>query len=564
MDLKEIVLNNIEKTKFKDYGIEKFLTCNAGTAKGDVSLPCFPLAKMLGKSPIVIAQEIESEIDKEDFEKIEVVNGYLNFYIKKSVIIKDVCDEVCSKKENYGKQDIGQGKVVVSDYSSPNLAKYLHIGHLKTTIIGDVLKRIYSFLGYKTVGINYVGDFGLPFGKMLTAYKHWGNDEEIKTKKIDAIQDLYVKFHVEEEKDPGLLTEAQMWTKKIEEGDQEASKIYKWFVDLSIEEANRIYDLLDIKFDVWRGESYYNGKMEPILKELTDKGFLITSEGAKGVDLSKYNLGFCLFKRSDGVSLYATRDITAVEDRYNTYHFDKAIYITDVAQKLHFAQWFKCVELLGKPYAGHLQHVAYGRYSLTTGKIASRMGKQALIADLYDGIYERALEIVKEKGYSENAEEVARKITLGALRFETVKSELIKDAIFNPESAMSFEGESSPYMQYTFARCCSIISKCGLSPKQLDEATADVEDMANEISYSIIKHINNFAGVIKSVHDKTEPFLLTQYLLELCSLFNKYYNAVRIIENGKVNVSRAKMVEMVRTVLADGLTLLGIPLIEKM
>lgn len=564
MDLKQIVLNNLEKTKFKDYGIDKFLTCNVGTTKGDVSLPCFPLAKILGKSPIAIAQEIESEINKDDFEKIEIVNGYLNFYIKKSVVIQDVCDEVCSKKENYGKQNIGQEKVVVLDYSSPNLAKYLHIGHLKTTIIGDVLKRIYNFLGYKTVGINYVGDFGLPFGKMLTAYKHWGNDEEIKIKKIDAIQDLYVKFHVELQNDPTLLTEAQMWTKKIEEGDPQAVKIYNRFIDLSIQEANRIYDLLDIKFDIWRGESYYNGKMEPILKELTDKGLLITSEGAKGVDLSKYNLGFCLFKRSDGASLYATRDITAIEDRYNTYHFDKAIYVTDVAQKLHFAQWFKCVELLGKPYAGHLQHVAYGRYSLTTGKIASRMGKQALIADLYDGIYQRSLEIVKEKGYSENAEEVARKITLGALRFETVKSELIKDTMFNPESAMSFEGESSPYMQYTFARCCSIISKCGLSPEQLDKTTPDVEDMASEISYSIIKHINNFANVIKNVYDKTEPFLLTQYLIDLCSLFNKYYNAVRIIENGKVNVSRAKMVEMVRTVLADGLTLLGIPLIEKM
>lgn len=563
MDLKEIVLQNIKKTKFAECGIDKLLTCNSGTEKGDISLPCFPLAKAFGKSPIIIAEEIKKEISQDDFEKIDVVNGYINFFVKKDVVIKNVGKEILSKQSKYGAMDIGKKQVAFFDYSSPNMAKYLHIGHLKTTLIGNVLKRIYDFLGYKTVGINYIGDYGLPFGKMITAYKHWGNDADIKKRGIDAIQDLYVRFHKEEETDASLTTQAQTLSRKIEENDSEALKLYNWFIEISKKEAQRIYDLLDISFDSWRGEAYYNDKMEPVITDLEKAKLLITSEGAKGVDLSAHGLGFCMIKRSDGVSLYVTRDLAAVEDRYQTYHFNRGLYVTDVAQKLHFQQLFKCVELMKKPYAGTLQHVAYGRYSLTTGKIASRMGKQALITDLYDGIYAKALEIVKEKGYSDNAEEVARKITLGALRFETVKNEIIKDSIFNPESAMSFEGESSPYMQYTYARCCSILSKCELG-KKLYSSEIKIADLSDELSYSIIKHANDFGNTIKAVHDKTEPFLLTQYLINLCSLFNKYYNATRIIENGVVNTSRAQLVEIVRTVLANGLGLLGIPLIEKM
>jgi len=572
MDLKNIVLDGLKGTEFEKSGIEKLLVCNSGVDKGEISLPCFALAKELHKSPIAIAEEIKKSIEEADksnqfFEKIDTINGYINFFVKKDFVIKQVQKEVIPNPEIFGATNIGEGKTVFFDYSSPNMAKYLHIGHLKTTFIGDILKKIYSFLGFKTVGINYIGDYGLPFGKMIVAYKHWGKDSEIKKKGIDAIQDLYVKFHKEETDNPELMAEAQEWSKKIEEKDPEALRIYNWFIDISKKEAEKIYKLLDVSFDSWRGESYYTDKMDPVIKELSDRKILITSEGAKGVDLSEYGMGFCLIKRSDGVSLYATRDLAAVEDRYQNYHFDKGIYVTDVAQKLHFQQWFKCVDLMKKPYAGKLQHVAYGRYSLTTGKIASRMGKQALIIDLYNGIYQKALEIVKEKGYSYNIEEVAAKITRGALRYETVKTEIIKDSIFNPDSAMSFEGESSPYMQYTYARCCSILNKCGglsekITGKEID--ALDTTDLSDDTSFSIIKQINEFPNVIRDVYNRTEPFLLTQYLISLCSLFNKYYNSTRIIENGIVNNSRAQLVKMIKIVLTNGLNLLGIPLIEKM
>ncbi len=561
MDLKEIINTKLAKTSFKNYDLNKLLTVNTDTSKGDVSLPCFALAKELKKSPQAIAEDIKNSIDNTNLEKVEVVNGYVNFFIDKKMIIQKVCQEVFSQQDSFGATNLGKNQTVFFDYSSANLAKYMHIGHLKTTIIGDVLKKVYAFEGYKTVGINYIGDYGLPFGKMIVAYQKWGNKQDIIDREVAAIQDLYVRFNQEAGNDPSLTLEAQTVSKAIEDKDKKVLEIYKWFIDLSKKEVRRICSLLGVTFDSWRGESYYSDKMGPVVDELTNKGLLQESEGAQVVDLNPYGLGYCLIKRSDGGTLYATRDLAAAEDRYKTYKFTKGFYVTSVAQKLHFQQFFKCLELLGKKYAGGLKHIAYGQYSLPTGKISSRLGKQALIKDLYEATLTEAKRVLIEKGSKDKSlDKVAHKISVGALKFETVKNELIKDSVFDQSKALSFEGETSPYMQYTYARCCSILQKC----KTDHPFAISPSELSDDISFSIIKTINKFTQVVKDVHDKYEPAILTQYLLDLCSLFNKFYNFTRVIENGKINESRAGLVQCVRTVLGNGLNLIGIPLINKM
>ena len=405
MDIKNTVFEELNKIKLT-YDLKTYtnlFTLSSDGKNGDVCLPCFPLAKELKTNPMIIASSLSEDINNNItasgiIEKAEAVNGYLNIFLNKTYLADNIVKEVISENSNFGKTDTYKGKTVVLDYSSVNLAKYMHIGHLKTTIIGLVMKNIYEQLGYKTVSINYVGDYGTPFGKMITAYKHWGDKDLINKTGVDAIQDLYVKFNREAENDESLNDEARMWFKRIEDGDKEATQLCDWITELCRGEVERLCGELGAKFDSWRGERYYSDKMEPVVEELKSKGLTKVSEGALVVDLEEYGLGIALIKKSDGSSLYLTRDLAAVEDRYNTYHFDKAVYVTDVAQKLHFKQLFKIVELLGKPYAGKLEHIAYGRYSLPTGKISSRLGKQALLRDLLEAGIEKSKEIMAERG----------------------------------------------------------------------------------------------------------------------------------------------------------------------
>lgn len=566
MNLKEFVYSNIKDIKELN-AVENFqnlLINTIDSSLGDISLPCFTYAKALRKSPMEIATDFANICKCNSFSDVKAVNGYVNFYINKEVFTKAVLTEALTSGVNYGKQNLGNDKVVLIDYSSVNLAKYMHIGHLGTTVIGNVIKNIYKFFGYKVYGLNYLGDYGTPFGKMITGYLHYGNKQDVETRGVDAIQEYYVKFNQEVETKPELMDEARQWFKRIEDREHEALEIYNWFIDISILEAKRIYSLLNITFDDWTGEAYYNDKMGPVISELENSNLLKLSEGAKVVDLENYNLGTCLILKSDGSSLYATRDLAAVQDRYNKYHFDKCLYVTDVAQKLHFAQWFKVCDLLSKPYAKNLKHIYYGRYSLPTGKIGSRYGKQALISDMINLSFEKAKEIMLTRGTKvEDIDKIAMAIAIGAICFGVIKNEKTKDSVFDLEKALSFEGETSPYLQYTFARCNSIIEKCEIDCTSI-KLEDNISDIVDSTTFELVKHINSYTDTLVSALNNEEPSVISKYLLNLCSLFNRFYNEHRVIENGTVNNNRVAIVKVVKDILQSGLSILGISAIEKM
>lgn len=551
MDLKNLVFENIKDIEVLSQvdNLYALLTYTADSKNGDITLPCFSLAKLLRKSPLMIADEIKANINSDIFEKVENVNGYLNFYFDRkkvySLVVQDKSEDI---------RTLGAGKTVFLDFSSLNLAKYMHIGHLSTTVIGSVISNTYEYLGWNVKRLNYVGDYGTPFGKMITAILKWGSVDEIEKKGVDYIQDLYVKFNVEAENDESLMEEARDWFVKIEQKDAEALAIYNKIIKVSIEEAKRLCDMLEISFDSWIGEAFYNDKLQPVIDELDNKGLLQVSQGAKIVDLEKYNLGVCMIQKSDGASLYATRDLATALDRYERYRFDLGLYVTSVQQKLHFERWFKVLDIMGKDYAKNLKHITYGTYSLPTGKIGSRFGKQALVRDMIDIAVDKAKEIVSTRGTKvENIEELSKQIGIGAVKFGVLKTERIKDCVFDLEASLNFDGETSPYLQYTHARCCSIISKAqGLSGEE------DLGDIDSVEAFELVKYINDFDRTVVSSAEDYEPCYISRYLINLSSLFNKFYNNNRIIDNDRVSFARLKLVELVKDKLAKGLNLLGI------
>ena len=551
MDLKKLVFDNIKDIAVlaEVDNLYNLLTYTADSKNGDITLPCFSLAKVLRKSPMMIADEIKGNINSDIFEKVDNVNGYLNFYFDKkkvyALVVQDTAEDI---------RALGKGKTVFLDFSSLNLAKYMHIGHLSTTVIGSVISNTYEYLGWNVKRLNYVGDYGTPFGKMITAILKWGNVDEIEQKGVDYIQDLYVKFNVEAENDESLMEEARDWFVKIEQKDAEALAIYNKIIKVSIEEAKRLCDMLEITFDSWIGEAFYNDKLQPVIDELDNKGLLEVSQGAKIVDLEKHNLGVCMIQKSDGASLYATRDLATALDRYERYRFDLGLYVTSVQQKLHFERWFKVLDLMGKDYAKNLKHISYGTYSLPTGKIGSRFGKQALVRDMISIAVDKAKEIVSTRGTKvENIEELSRQIGIGAVKFGVLKTERVKDCVFDLEASLNFDGETSPYLQYTHARCCSIISKAqGLSGEE------NLDDIDSAEAFELVKHINDFDRTVVSSAEDYEPCYISRYLINLSSLFNKFYNNNRIIDNERVSFARLKLVELVKDKLAKGLSLLGI------
>lgn len=560
-ELKNINLN------FNVDSYEKMFVLSTDSKNGDVCLPCFPIAKELKQSPMQIASDLANDINSKLnqnclIEKAEALNGYLNIFAHKQNVAKKIVSEILSEQANFGSSDVYNGKTVVLDYSSVNLAKYMHIGHLKTTIFGLAMKNICQTLGYKTVSINYVGDYGTPFGKMIAAFKRWGDYDTVNKGGVDAVQDLYVKFNKEAVEDPSLDDEARMWFKRIEEKDPEAVELSNWIISVCREEVERLCGELGAKFDSWRGEGYYSDKMDAVVDEIKAKGLAKISEGALVVDLEEYGLGIALIQKSDGTSLYLTRDLAAVEDRYNNYKFDKAIYVTDVSQKLHFKQLFKIVELLNKPYAGKLEHIAYGRYSLPTGKISSRLGKQALLKDLLEAAVNKSKEIMDERGTKVSNSEVASKqVALGAISFEVLKYEKVKDTIYDMEASLNFDGETAPYMQYTYARCCSILEKAN---EEVNLNQISFENINSVNGYDLIKLINKFPQTVLDVHDKQEPCLMVRLLMDIASEFNKFYTNNRIIDNGVVNKQNLSIVKAVKIVFENGFKIVNIPAIQKM
>lgn len=566
MDFKEVIIEEILKNTegIEREDVEASIEIPPNFDMGDYALPCFRFAKVFRKSPNMIAEEIAEKLQGlEGFSKIENVGGYINFFVDKELMVENTVKEVIKEGEDYGKSSMGEGKNIVIDYSSPNIAKPFHVGHLRSTVIGNSLYKIYSFLGYNAIGINHLGDWGTQFGKMICAYKKWGDDEEIEKEPIKTLQKLYVKFHDECEDNPELEDEGRAWFKKLEDGDPEAKRIWEWFVELSLEEFNRIYSLLKVEFDYNTGESFYEDKMDGAIELMKEKGVLTESEGALVVDLEEYDMPPCLIVKSDGTTIYATRDITAALYRQKEYNFDKAIYITDYAQNLHFRQWFKVIELMGYDWAEDLIHTPFGRVSTEEGKLQTRKGNVILLEDLLSKSIEKVKETIEEKNPElENKDEVAKIVGIGAVIFNDLSNNKIKDIVFNWDRMLSFEGETGPYLQYTCVRAKSILEKLDI---ELDAEKADYSKVTDESAVNVVRQIERFNEVVVSAMEKNEPSFISRYLLDLAHDFNRFYHECPIMSaDDETKLARALVVKSAETVLESGLGLLGIDVPEKM
>lgn len=534
---------------------------------GDFAFPCFKLAKSLRKAPPVIANEIKEniKIDEKIIEKIEIVGGYLNIYINKETLIENVLKEVADKKEKYGSSDIGQNKNVVIDYSAPNIAKPFHIGHLRSTVIGGALYKIYNFLGYNSVGINYLGDWGLQFGKVMAGYDMWKDEYDFSKSEIQAILKIYVRFCQEEKENPELTEKAREYFKRLEDGAEKEVKTWKWIRKISLENYQKTYNLLNSKFDSYNGESYYNDKMEPIVEELRNKGLLKESEGAQVVDLAEYDMPPCIIITSAGTTIYATRDLASLKDRINTYNFDKAIYVVGNEQRLHFKQVFKVLELMGYPeYAAKCEHVQFGLVVDKTGeKIGSRKGNSVFLEDILKEAIQKVEKIIDEKNPNlENKEEVARKVGVGAIIFNDLSNSRIKDEIFDWDMLLNFQGETGPYIQYIYVRTRSLIEKAGYIP-QIENINFSV--LKEKEAIETVKLLYNFNEVVQNAADKNEPSVVARYLIDVAQNFSTFYNEHKIITEDKaLQDARLALTYCVGTVLKTGVTLLGMEMPDKM
>lgn len=531
------------------------------SAMGDYAFPCFKLARSLRKAPPVIAGELVKVIDADFLSKVEAVGGYLNFFIDKALYASSIIGAVLEKGDKYGSSDMGNGKTICIDYSSINIAKRFHIGHLSTTALGNALYKIYSFLGYKCVGINHLGDWGTQFGKMIAAYKHWGSREMVEQGGVQALSDLYVRFHAEAEKDPSLEDEGRAWFKKIETGDEEAIAIWQWFKELTLKDANRVYDMLGVKFDSYAGEAFYMDKMEPVIEELREKKLLKESEGAYVVDLEEYGMPPCLIIKSDGATLYTTRDLAAAFYRKNTYDFTKCLYVVAYQQSLHFRQLFKVIELMGYEWAKDMEHVEFGMVSYEGQALSTRHGHVIYLEDLLNRSIEKARAIIDEKSPNlEDKDGVARKVGIGAVVFFALSAGRIKDIDFWWDRALNFEGETGPYVQYTYARCCSVLGKV---PANLPDA--DYSTLSDAEAQDIVRLLEQFPALVKEAAQRNEPSLITRYTVDLAQAYNKFYYEHRILDcEPATSAARVALTKAVREVIGTGLTLIGVEPTEKM
>ena len=555
----DLLLANIEG--FSREELTQFVEIPPKSDMGDFAFPCFRLAKVFRKAPPMIAQELKEKIGEVDFlSKIEVQGGYLNFFVDKSQFAKLIVENYLSADE-YGYSTEGNGQTICIDYSSPNVAKNFHVGHLRTTIIGNSLHKIYKKLGYEVVRINHLGDWGTQFGKLIVAYKKWGSKEAVENDGIAELMKIYVKFHDEAEKDDSLNDEARAWFTKMERGDEEALSIWRWFLDISLKEFMRVYDILGMEFDSYNGESFYNDKMAAVIEELREKGLITLSDGAQIVELEEHNMPPCLITKKDGSSLYATRDISAALYRHNTYHFTKCLYVTGQEQKLHFAQWFKVIELMGYDWYKGLAHIPYGLVSLKSGKLSTRHGNVLYAEDILNESIQKIREIIAEKNPDlPDKETVAKQVGIGAIIFNDLYNQRIKDVIFDWEKLLNFDGETGPYVQYTYARAASVMRKVGEVPE-----TFDYDVLTDEASMALLKEISRFPAVIKDASEKYEPFIIARYAVALAQAFNKFYHDCQInVEDENVKFTRANIVNITKNIIKDALDLLGISCPEQM
>lgn len=547
-----------------DAGInyEALLEVPPDSKLGDFAFPCFKLSKALRMGPPMIAQKLAAAIDRPEVCTAQPVNGYLNFFLNRGNFAKDTLQKVMAAPERWGSGNEGEGKTVVLDYSSINIAKRFHIGHLSTTMIGNSLCRIYGFLGWHTVSVNHLGDWGTQFGKMICAYKKWGNKEEVEKGGVDAMTALYVRFHEEAEKNPELENEGRAWFKKIEDGDPEALEIFNWFKDVTLKDASRVYDKLGVQFDYYTGESFYHDKTDRVVNELKEKGLLTESDGAQVVDLSDDNMPPCLILKSDGTTIYATRDLAAIFYRKDTFHFDKCLYVVAYQQDLHFRQWFKVVEKMGYEWAKDLVHVAFGMISYEGQSLSTRKGHVVFLEDLLLNAIQKARAIIEEKSPDlDNKDEVARQVGIGAVIYADLQNNRIKDIDFSWERALSFDGETGPYVQYTHARCCSALRKAeGLPPAEPDYAA-----LSDDFAQELLRQLSRFPETVREAAARYEPSIVTRAVTELCKAYNKFYYENRILEeDAGVREARVRLTRAVRGTIRTGLWLIGMEAPERM
>jgi len=563
----EIISNEIGEIENLD--VASLIEVPTDEKMGDYAFPCFRLAKEFRKAPDAIAAEIAEKLQKNPmFESVENVNAYVNIKIKRTDFIKDVIEDAVLKGDSFTKSNEGEGKKVLVDYSSPNIAKPFHIGHIRSTVIGNALYLIYKNLGYDVVRINHLGDYGTQFGKMIAAYRKWGNKEDVQREPIKTLLSYYTKFHEEAEKNPELDEEARMVFVKLENGEAEEVALWKWFKEESLKEFEKVYKMLNIQFDSYAGESFYSDKIPAAVAQLEEKGLLKESQNSIIVDLDQFGLAPALVKKSDGSTLYITRDIAAALYRKDTYDFYKCLYVVASQQDLHFKQLFKVMELMGNQWAQNCIHVQFGMVSLAEGTLSTRKGRVVFLEDVLNKAVEKTREVVVEKGVvSENIDRVAEEVGIGAVVFNELAHNRIKDYTFDWDKVLNFEGETGPYVQYTHARSCSLLRKAGkdMVSKAKNLENIDYEKLTSDTMYELAKLIHNMPEVIKEAADRYEPSVITRHVVKIAQGFNRFYNEERILQGDATGtVSRLTLVIATKNAIKNGLALLGIKAPERM
>lgn len=562
----KVVIAEILKTKIEDMTVEEIqalIEVPPNKDMGDYAFPCFKLAKIFRKAPNMIAEEIAGELVALDgITKIINLGGYVNFFVNKGDLANKVINQVLTEKENYGKSNFGENKNVIVEYSSPNIAKPFHIGHIRTTVIGNALYKIYESQGYNTIRINHLGDYGTQFGKLIVAYKLWGDKEAVEQNPIKELLKLYVRFHEEAEEKPEMDDEARAWFTKLENQDAEALELWQWFRDESLKEFQRVYDLLDIEFDSLAGESFYSDKMQAVIEELKIKDLLVESEGAMIVDLEDEKLPPALIQKKDGSTLYLTRDIAAGMYRKKTYDFEKCIYVVGSQQILHFEQYFAVIKKMGYDWYKDLVHVPFGMVALEEGTMSTRRGRVVFLEDVLNQAVDKTREVIKEKNpNADNIDEIAKQVGVGAVVFQELSNSRIKDYTFSWERTLSFEGETGPYVQYTHARCCAVKRKAN------EEIRTDInyDLLADQDASDVLTVIDTFNKSIMTAMTKNEPHIVTRFVLDLAQAFNKFYhNSPIVVEDAELRAARLALVEATRQTIENALALLGMQAPEKM
>lgn len=563
-DYKEIIA---EKLEGKEIGLSKdeiyqLIEIPPQENMGDYSFPCFQLAKTLRKNPAQIATELVGALDLEDFAEVKNVGPYINFFLDRKKFENQVINTIIEKKENYGKSDMGKGKTAIVEFSSVNIAKPFHIGHIRSTVIGDALRNIHEFLGYNTIATNYIGDYGTQFGTMIAAYKLWGDDDKLNANPIQELLNLYVRYNTEASENEEMMDAARQEFKNLEEGEEEATRLWSWFKEISFNEFDRVYKLLDIEFDNYKGEACYSEYMPAILEELKEKNLLVESDGAQIIDLSEFDLPPSIIIKSNGSSAYITRDIATAINRKKEYNFDENLYVVATQQNLHFQQLWRILELMGYDLCKGCKHISFGMVSLKDQTLSTRKGQVVFLEDVLNKAIDKTREIMENRDDAvENIDEVSRIVGIGAVKFQELYNNRIKDYVFDWDEVLNFDGETGPYVQYTYARAKSVLRKAGID----EIKPLDIEKITSDEEFTLVKKLAGFEDVVVKAKEKYEPSLITRHLTDIAKSFNKFYNSSKImVEDEKLKEERLALAYVTAIVIKTALGLLGIRTVEKM